>query len=129
MMRSPAVDRYIYEFDEETILIMEILRDMVFKYVLNVEESIKWRMPCYSYKGLLCYIRKEVKSQKVVLGFAQGASMQDDYGIFNTDTSQMKKLLFGGADEIDEEMLEDFFSQAVEINTHKKKNFLNIRKR
>ncbi|MDB5119162.1 MAG: hypothetical protein JWN56_380 [Sphingobacteriales bacterium] len=128
-MRSPAVDRYIYEFDQDSILVMEVLRDMVFHHVPEIEENIKWRIPCYSWKGLLCYINKEKKSNKVVLGFIEGASMQDEYGIFNTDTSQIRKLLFQTIDDLNEEIIVAFLKQAVEINRTKTRNFLKIRKR
>lgn len=128
-MRSPAVDRYIYEFDEASILLMEVLRDLIFHYVPEVEESIKWRIPCYSWKGLLCYLNKEKKSDKVVLGFIEGASMRDDYGVFNTDTSQIRKLLFNTIEDLNKEIIVDFLMQGVEINEIKKRNFLKSGKR
>ena len=129
MMRSPAVDRYIYEFDEETRLVMDVLRELIFHHVPEVEESIKWHIPCYSWKGLLCYINKEKKSKKVVLGFIEGVCLKDNYGILNTDTSQIRKLLFKTLNDIDQEIIRDFLTQAIEINKTKKRNFLKTTKR
>ena len=72
MMLGPAVDRYIYEFDEDSRMVMEVLRDFIFHHVSDVVESIKWHIPFYSWKGLLCYFNKEKKSKKVVLGLIEG---------------------------------------------------------
>lgn len=127
-MRSPAVDRYIYEFDEDHILIMEILREMIFKNVPEIEENIKWKMPCYSFKGLLCYINKEKKSGKVTLGFMEGFLLKDPYGVLNTDTSQIRKMSFISLNDIKEEIIIDFLKQSVEINRTKKRNFLRTSK-
>lgn len=127
-MRSPAVDRYIYEFDEDHILIMEILREMIFKNVPEIEENIKWKIPCYSFKGLLCYINKEKKSRKVTLGFMEGFLLKDPYGVLNTDTSQIRKMSFISLNDIKEEIIIDFLKQSVEINRTKKRNFLRTSK-
>jgi hypothetical protein len=129
MMRSPAVDRYIYEFDDDSRIVMEVLRELIFHNVPDVEESIKWHIPCYSWKGLLCYINKEKKSKKVVLGFIEGVCLKDNYGILNTDTSQIRKLLFKTLDDLNEDIIADFLKQATEINRTKKKNFLKIKER
>ena len=129
MIRSSAVDRYIYEFDENSRMVMEVLRELIFHHVPEVEESIKWHIPCYSWKGLLCYINKEKKSKKVVSGFIKGGCLKDNYGILNTNTSQIKKLLFKTLDDVNEEIIADFLTQAIEINRTKKRNFLKTAKR
>ena len=129
MIRSSAVDRYIYEFDEDSRMVMEVLRELIFHHVADVVESIKWHIPCYSWKGLLCYINKEKKSKKVLLGFIEGVCLHDNYGILNTDTSQIKKLLFKTLNDVNEEIIADFLTQAIEINRTKKRKFLKTAKR
>lgn len=127
-MRSPAVDNYIFGFNEEEKLIMEVLRDVVFHFVPSVEESFKFKCPFYSYKGLLCYINWEKKTKKVILGFVEGFLFEDKYQLLNTNTNQVKKIYFNSADEIDEEKLAYYFNQAVKINETKKKNFMRTTK-
>lgn len=123
-MRSPAVDHYIFNFKEDTRLIFEVLRDFIHHQIPDVEESFKWKCPFYSYKGLLCYLNWDNKAKKVALGFIEGCLMDDSHGIFSTDTKQVKKIFFSSVDELDEEILISYLSQAININKSKKKNFM-----
>lgn len=123
-MRSSMVDHYIFKFKEDKRLIFEILRDFIHHKIPDVEESFKWKCPFYSYKGLLCYLNWDNKAKKVALGFVEGCLMEDSYGVFSTDTKQVKKIFFSSVDELDERILDEYFVQAIEINERKKSNFM-----
>ncbi len=128
-MRSPAVDRYIFELKENEQLVFEILRDFIFNKITDVEECIKWNCPFYSYHGLLCYINYDKKSRKVVLGFIEGFLIEDEFKLFSEDTKQIKKIFFANADDLDEEILHYYLDEAIAINKAKTRNFLLNRKR
>lgn len=53
-MRSPAVDNYLFDKPEAIKLTLEVLREIIFETVSDVEEQIKWGIPFYSKNGLLC---------------------------------------------------------------------------
>lgn len=120
-MRSPAVDNYIFGFDEPERISMEILREIIFETIPQIEESIKFNCPFYSYKGLLCYIYWNKTYKKVALGFVKGFRLEDKHSVLNSDTSQIKKLFFDDPESIDIKVIQYFLKQAVQINEKRKR--------
>jgi uncharacterized protein YdeI (YjbR/CyaY-like superfamily) len=51
---DPQVEAYIARAAEFAQPILRHLRALVHKGCPDVEEAIKWRMPCFLYKGMLC---------------------------------------------------------------------------
>lgn len=51
---DPRVDTYIAEAPEYARPILEWLRAQVHKSCPNVVETIKWRMPSFEHRGILC---------------------------------------------------------------------------
>ena len=49
--RSPRVDEYIAKSADFAKPIMEHLRELIHKGCPEVEETIKWGMPSFEYKG------------------------------------------------------------------------------
>jgi uncharacterized protein YdeI (YjbR/CyaY-like superfamily) len=52
--KDPRVDAYIENAAEFARPILKHLRALVHQGCPEVEETIKWRMPSFTYKGLLC---------------------------------------------------------------------------
>lgn len=52
--RDPRVDAYIAKSNEFARPILEFIRDAVHTAVPDVTETIKWGMPFFEYKGILC---------------------------------------------------------------------------
>ncbi|MFM8739420.1 MAG: DUF1801 domain-containing protein [Cytophagales bacterium] len=128
-MHSPAVDNYLFDKPEPVKLTLEVLREIIFEMVSDVEEQIKWGIPFYSKNGLLCYLNFEKKTQKVVLGLVEGNSITDKYNLFSHDTQQIKKIYFTSVDALPVNKVKYYLAQAVKINRTKEKNFINIRKK
>lgn len=51
---DPRVDDYIAKAQDFARPVLERLRALVHKACPEVEEAVKWRMPSFEYKGLLC---------------------------------------------------------------------------
>jgi hypothetical protein len=128
MNRSPAVDNFLFDKPDDIRLLMEILRDIIFAAVKDVEEQMKWSCPFYSKNGFLCYLNFEKKSKKVVLSFVEGFALEDKYGLLNTDTSNVRKLYIDSPETINERVIRYYLKQALAINKTKTKNFMNIGK-
>src|SRR5215471_21392921 len=52
--QDPRVDAYIENAAEFARPILKHLRQLVHQGCPEVEETLKWRMPSFTYKGLLC---------------------------------------------------------------------------
>lgn len=54
--RDPRIDAYIAQSADFAKPILRHLREVVHEACPDVEETIKWRMPHFDYRGLLCGI-------------------------------------------------------------------------
>jgi uncharacterized protein YdeI (YjbR/CyaY-like superfamily) len=54
MQYDPRIDAYIAKSAEFSRPIMEHLRELIHQACPDVEETIKWSMPSFEYKGILC---------------------------------------------------------------------------
>lgn len=56
MKKNPEVDAYIENAQPFAKPILKHLRTVIHKACPEVEESIKWHSPFFSYKGIICFI-------------------------------------------------------------------------
>ncbi|MFA6785227.1 MAG: DUF1801 domain-containing protein, partial [Sphaerochaeta sp.] len=49
--RDDRVDVYIAAFSEEKQAMMHQIRELIHEVVLDVEETISWKMPTFRYQG------------------------------------------------------------------------------
>jgi uncharacterized protein YdeI (YjbR/CyaY-like superfamily) len=75
MNKDKKVDEYIDKSAEFAKPVLNHLRRLIHTTCPNVQETIKWRMPFYEYKGLLCNMA--AFKQHCVLGFWKAALMKD----------------------------------------------------
>lgn len=71
LKKDPRVDRYIKSAQPFARPILKHLRDVVHRACSDVEETIKWRMPFFDYKGTLCMMGSF--KEHAVFGFWKGA--------------------------------------------------------
>lgn len=93
----------------------------------DVVEEVKWRkpsnpsgVPTWSHAGIIC--TGETYRDKVKLTFAQGASVDDPSGLFNSslDGNTRRAIDFKEGDTIDEKALGALVQAAVAQNIVKK---------
>jgi uncharacterized protein YdeI (YjbR/CyaY-like superfamily) len=73
--RDSKIDAYIKKAAPFAQPILEHLRELVHKACPEVEESVKWSMPFFDYKGPLCNMA--AFKQHAVFGFWKGKLIKD----------------------------------------------------
>jgi uncharacterized protein YdeI (YjbR/CyaY-like superfamily) len=76
--RDSKIDAYIEKCAPFAQPILEHLRELVHKACPEVEESVKWSMPFFDYKGPLCNMA--AFKQHAVFGFWKGKLIKDTKG-------------------------------------------------
>ena len=89
----------------------------------EVVEELKWRkpsnpggVPVWSHDGIIC--TGETYKNRVKLTFANGASLEDPSGLFNSslEGNTRRAIDFREGDRIDEEALKALVRSAVDLN-------------
>ncbi len=99
------------------------LRGLIREAVPAVQEDIKWRkpsnplgVPTWSSAGIIC--TGETYKAKVKLTFAQGASLEDPTGIFNSslDGGTRRAVDFAEGDAVDADAFKALVRAAADHN-------------
>ncbi|TWU54544.1 hypothetical protein Poly51_32630 [Rubripirellula tenax] len=81
--------------------IADRLRQLVFATVPCAVEEIKWSRPCYKVGGkLFCYL--QTAKSHVTLGFQNGTSLDDPYGLLEGTGKDMRHTKIRSSAEINE---------------------------
>ena len=100
------------------------LRALIKQADPEVVEEVKWRkpsnplgVPVWSHAGILC--TGETYKNAVKLTFANGASLEDPSGLFNSslEGNTRRAIDFHEGDKIDEEAFKALIQAAVVLNT------------
>ena len=86
---NPAVDAYIQNAAEFARPVLVHLRELVHRTAPGIQETIKWRIPCFEYKGIVCNMA--AFKQHCSFGFWK-ASLLKDKNLFETTDSGMGNL-------------------------------------
>ena len=93
------------------------VRDLIHQADPEVVEEWKWRVPVWSHDGIIC--TGETYKKVVKLTFAQGASLEDPAGLFNSslEGNVRRAIDIHEGEEIDERAFEALIRAAVALNT------------
>ena len=120
---SELVDAKIEELDDWRGETLSLVRDLIKQALPEVVEEIKWRkpsnpsgVPVWSHDGIIC--TGETYKDKVKLTFAEGASLDDPAGLFNSslEANVRRAIDLHEGDDIDEEAFKDLVRSAAELN-------------
>jgi uncharacterized protein YdeI (YjbR/CyaY-like superfamily) len=112
--RDPRIDTYIATAAPFARPILERIRDTVHATCPDVEETMKWRMPYFMYRGMLCNMAAFRKH--CAFGFWKGAI------IFGDDTSASSDAMgqFGRIESLDDlpsrAILAGYIRKAMRLN-------------
>ena len=116
---SPAqlIDARIAELGDWRGETLAQIRALIKQADPEVVEEWKWRVPVWSHDGIVC--TGETYKDKVKMTFAQGASLDDPAGLFNSSLggNTRRAIDFHEGDEIDEKALKALIRAAVDLNT------------
>jgi hypothetical protein len=126
--KSPAeeIDARIKELGDWRGEMLSRLRALVKEADPEVVEELKWRkpsapggVPVWSHDGMIC--TGETYKNAVKMTFANGASLDDPSGLFNSslEGNTRRAIDFHEGEEIDEEALKNLVRAAVALNKSK----------
>jgi hypothetical protein len=93
------------------------VRELIKEADPEVVEEWKWRVPVWSHDGILC--TGETYKKAVKLTFAQGASLDDPAGLFNSslEGKVRRAIDIHEGEEIDADPFKALVRAAVDLNT------------
>jgi hypothetical protein len=93
------------------------VRELINQADPEVVDEWKWRVPVWSHDGILC--TGETYKKAVKLTFAQGASLDDPTGLFNSslEGKVRRAIDIHEGEEIDAESFKALVRAAVDLNT------------
>lgn len=114
---SQLIDGRIKELGDWRGEMLARVRMLIRQADPEVVEEWKWRVPVWSHAGIIC--TGETYKTAVKLTFAQGASLDDPSGLFNSslEGNTRRAIDFREGDEIDEKALKALIRAAVALNT------------
>lgn len=118
---SRLIDARIAELGDWRGTTLARIRTLIRQADPQVVEEWKWRgVPVWSHDGILC--TGETYKTAVKMTFANGASLEDPSGLFNSslEGNTRRAIDFHENDEMDEEALKALIRAAVALNASKR---------
>lgn len=111
---DPRIDAYIEKSADFAKPILKHLRKLIHKAAPQATETLKWSMPAYEYKGLLCGFA--AFKQHCTFGFWKQSLLEQ--GAFSAEKTAMGSFgrITSKKDLPPDEMLIKLIKQAVELN-------------
>ena len=113
---SALIDQKIAELGDWHGTTLRRMRALIHEADPNVVEEWKWMGPVWSHDGIVC--TGETYKAKVKLTFAQGASLKDPAGLFNSslEGNVRRALDIGEGDDVDADAFKALFRAAAALN-------------
>ena len=115
---SQLIDLRIKELSDWRGDTLARIRKLIKQAEPDVVEEWKWRgVPAWYHDGMIC--TGETYADKVKLTFANGASLDDPKGLFNSglDGNTRRAIDFHEGDKIDEKAFTALVRAAVDLNS------------
>jgi len=114
---SRMIDARIRELGDWRGEMLARLRTLIKQADPGVVEEWKWGVPVWSHAGIIC--TGETYKHAVKMTFAQGASLEDPSGLFNSslEGNTRRAIDFHEGDKIDEKALKALIRAAAALNT------------
>ena len=111
------IDARIKELGDWRGEMLARLRTLIKQADPGVVEEWKWGVPVWSHAGIVC--TGETYKHAVKMTFAQGASLEDPAGLFNSslEGNTRRAIDFHEGDKIDEKALKALIRAAAALNT------------
>ena len=112
--KDPRVDTYIEKSADFAKPVLTHLRKLVHKASPNISETVKWGMPAFDYKGIVCGIA--AFKEHCTFGFWKQSLL--DYDGFSTEKTAMGSFgrITSKKDLPPDDVLIKLVQQAVELN-------------
>ncbi|WP_443939769.1 YdeI/OmpD-associated family protein [Pedobacter sp. MW01-1-1] len=116
MNTNPETDLYIDKAAAFAKPILNHIRMLVHSADPRIQETKKWGMPFFEYKGTICHMA--AFKNHCAMGFWKASLMSDDYNIFKEKSEAMGGLgkITSLADLPSDEILIAYIREAIELN-------------
>lgn len=114
--RDPRIDAFIDNSADFARPILRHLREVVHRACPDVEETVKWGMPAFLYKGMLCQMA--AFKQHAMFGFWKQKLMKDPKKLFAKPNTAMGSLgrLTSLRDLPSDTTLSTYIKEAMRLN-------------
>ena len=118
-----AILTFIHQHSQEQGRIMHQLRQLILESAPHIEESLKWKIPFYSYQGLLCYLNPQADG--VCLGFCKGALLSNNEGLLQGSGKEVRLLHIRSPHQIPVPQIRQLLQEALLLNEtmQRRKNY------
>ena len=118
--RNKLIDEYIEKAAPFAKPILSHIRELIHEAWPEIEETIKWKVPVYEYKGIVC--ATGAFKTHCAFNFFKAKLMKDPYHVFSEQFSdaagQFGKLLTV-SDLPSDSILREYIQEAAKLNTDK----------
>ena len=116
---------FIDRQQQEQRQLLHQLRQIILESAPHIEERIKWKIPFYSYQGLLCYLNLQAKGNGVVLGFCRGAMLSNEQRLLQGNGKEVRLVIFNDQDSLPKEEIRQLLQEAMLLNEtmQRRKNY------
>ena len=94
--------------------ILNKIRPVILNSSSRIHESMKHKIPFYSYKGFLCYINPA--TDKVIIGFCQGAEFANDDKFLIGTGKTIRHAVYKNVKDVKISKLQHLMYEALIIN-------------
>jgi hypothetical protein len=106
------VHDYLSRAEETAAGILHTLRTIILDFDPRIEEEFKWGNPCYSYLGIMVYLR--AFKNHATLGFFNGNEIPDPEGrLEGAENPKMRSIRYRNVEDIDEDIVREYLSRAM----------------
>ena len=114
---------FIEQQSAEQRLVLLQLRELILDAAPHIQEDLKWKIPFYSYQGLLCYLNPQPGC--VALGFCRGALLSNQQGLLQGDGKEVRLLKINCKTPILKEEIRELLQEAMLLNEtmQRRKNY------
>lgn len=109
------VDKYIHDHPENQQIIFLQLREIILNSSPKIVEKFSYQCPFYFYKKPLCYLyTSKKKSDKILLGFCQGAELSNERGLLTaTNRKQIRLIEMDVNDKLNLHIIREIINEAI----------------
>lgn len=110
-----TLDDYFFNKEEPIRSCILALRDIILSTDNDITVSLKWHIPCFSYKRkMLCFINIEKKSELPYILFVNGNKI-DHPALEQGERKQMKILRIKPSQDLPLNLIQELLARAIDL--------------
>lgn len=110
------IEDYISKLNPEMQAVAQSLRALIMAASDDLIEVFNWAMPCYEYKGIVCYL--DAYETYIYLGFVRGVALEalDEDKLLSGKGKSVRHIKISSLDDIKTEAFKSLILKALALN-------------